>query len=232
MAPSRSRFWRAWSRFVNGRACTSAPPGPEACTIWCTRWSITQWMRPWPATATRFWRCSTTTALAPSPTTAAASPPISTRAPVRAPLKPCSRCCTPAASLALVATRFLAACTALVCRWSMPSPSGWRSRFTAKTRCTPSALSAAPRLASCNQPLVRRAALEHRCALSPISRFSRPALSSTTKLSPRVYASWPTSMVGCGLSSVTTVLRPAMPLAKLTKRSISTKAVSRNTSPT
>ena len=50
-------------------------------------------------------------------TTAAAFPPMCTPAPARAPWRRCSPCCMPAASLALVVTRCLAACTALASRW-------------------------------------------------------------------------------------------------------------------
>ena len=198
MGPSRSRFSRDWSRCASGRACTSAPPAPGACITWCTRWSTTPSMRPWRATATRSWWCSTTTAPAPSPTTAAASPPTSIPAPARAPWRRCSPCCTPAASSAPAVTRCPVACTGWACRWSTPSPSGWRSRFTAKTRCTPSASSVANRSASSNRPLVRRAAPAPPCASSRISRFSPPASNSTTRPSLLACGSWPTSTAECG----------------------------------
>ena len=70
-----------------------------------------------------------------SSTTAAAFPPISTRAGDRR-QKSCSRCCTPAASSTTTATKSPAACTASACRWSTRSHRSSTSKSGATGRCS------------------------------------------------------------------------------------------------
>ena len=51
--PATSRCWRASSTSGSARACTSAPPAPEACITSSTRSSTTRSTRRWAATPTR-----------------------------------------------------------------------------------------------------------------------------------------------------------------------------------
>ena len=45
--PATSRCWKDSNRSASGRACTSAPPAPGACTTSSTRWWTTPSTRPW-----------------------------------------------------------------------------------------------------------------------------------------------------------------------------------------
>ena len=127
--PRTSPSSRASRLFASVRACTSARPGPGACTTSSTRSSTTLLTRLSPAIAMTSRSRSTPTTRSRSSTTAAASRSRSWRRSSAQRSRSCSPSCTPAASSATAAdTRSQAGCTVSACRSSTRCPSASTSK--------------------------------------------------------------------------------------------------------
>ncbi|CAI5462109.1 unnamed protein product, partial [Closterium sp. Yama58-4] len=115
--------WRGWSRCGGGQACTSAAPGPVACTTWCTRWWTMPSTRRRRAMRPRWTCCWGLMGPCASLTTAAGFQRTSIHPRASRHWRPCSQCCMRAASSG--ATQAVTACRegcmAWECRSSTPS---------------------------------------------------------------------------------------------------------------